>query len=165
MTTTIANYPNVRKRLEKLGCDIPSGFALLPINLESATSIAEFRQVTEAVSVKKLLRSADIPHSEILPHEHRISYVQNNSWDWIPPLLFVTYDMLSQNPDATRIVVELIRNYLIRLRPDLGVERAVKLEFVVELNEAGVCKRLSYEGPVSGLERLPETIRSVKDEQ
>ena len=57
MTTTITDYPDVRKRLQELGCASPSGFALLPINFDTAGSIAEFRQAAETPTIRKLLRS------------------------------------------------------------------------------------------------------------
>ena len=165
MATTIAEYPNVRERLKELGCNSPDGFVLLPTNLEAATSVAEFRQVVEAITVRKLLRSADIPQSEILPPELRPPYVQNNSWDWTAPVLFVAYEILSQNPDAIRIVIEQIREYLVAFRPELGAGRDVKFDFVVERKKTGSCKRVSYEGPIEGFRQLPQVLEGLKDDE
>ena len=45
MTTSITDYLNVSQRIADLGCKYPNGFALLPVNFESAASIADFRQL------------------------------------------------------------------------------------------------------------------------
>ena len=165
MATTIADYPNVRERLNELGCNSPHGFVLLPTNFEAATSVAEFRQVVEATTVSKLLRSADVPQSEILPPERRPPCVQNNSWDWTAPVLFVAYEILSQNPDAIRIVIEQIGNYLVAFRPELGTGGNVKFDFVVERNKARSCKRVSYQGPIDGFRQLPQILEGLRDDE
>lgn len=165
MPTTIADYTNVRERLQELGCNSPDGFVLLPTNFEAATSVAEFRQVVEAITVRKLLRSAGVPQSEILPPERRLPYVQNNSWDWTAPVLFVAYEILSQNPDAIRMVIEQIRNHLVAFRPDLGTAGDVKLDCVVERTKARSCKRVSYQGPIDGLRQLPQILGGLRDDE
>ena len=165
MATTITDYPNVRDRLKELRCNSPRGFTLLPINFEAVESTADFRQVTEAITITKILRLADVPHSEILPPERRPAYLKNNSWAWTAPVLFLTYDILSQNPDAIRLVIEHITNHLAVFRADLGGESDVTLDLVVERTKARSCKKVSYKGPIDGLRQIPQILNDLRDDE
>ena len=164
MATNITEYPNVRQRLQELGCNHPSGFSLLPINFETADSIEEFRQVAEAATVKTLLRSANLPYADIVPSEQRPAYVQNNSLDWAAPTLFVSANLLSQNPEYVELAFDLILNYLEDFFRGIDSGKEVKLNIVVERTEKETCKKVYYEGPKEGLKEIPEIIKATKDE-
>jgi hypothetical protein len=48
VTTKITDYLDVSKKMADLGCQCPERMALLPINFDSAVSISEFLQASEA---------------------------------------------------------------------------------------------------------------------
>lgn len=164
MTTNITEYTNVRQRLNEMGCNDPIGFTLLPNNFESASSIAEFRQASEAATVKTLLRSAQLPHSDILPLETRPPYIQNNAFEWFAPTLFVSFAIVSQNPHLVSVALSVIANYLTDFFCGLGDEKNIKLDIVVEKDNSHSCKRISYEGSVKGLVELSGIAKALIDE-
>ena len=70
-TTKISDYVDVNKKMADLGCRYPERMALLPINFESATSIAEFLQASEAATIKKLLVAEGLPLDDIVDRHQR----------------------------------------------------------------------------------------------
>ena len=60
-TTEVTDYLDVVKKMADLGCRCPERMALLPINFESATSIGELLQASEAATIKKLFLAEDLP--------------------------------------------------------------------------------------------------------
>jgi hypothetical protein len=54
MATNITDFVNVGEKIANLGGVYPNGLALLPVNFESASSVADLRQASEAATIKKL---------------------------------------------------------------------------------------------------------------
>ena len=159
MTTNITNYPNVRQRIQKLECIDPLGFSLLPINFETVDSVAEFRQVSEAATVKKLLKAANLPYSDIVPRERKPPYIHNNALEWFGPTLFISAIIFSQNPNYVTMALDSIATYLTHFDRGFGSEGKVKLEIVVEQSKKNTCKKISYEGTPEGLKDITESIK------
>ena len=132
MTADITEYTNVRRRLQELGCNDPSAFALLPINFETAGSIADFRLASETATVKTLLRSADLSLSDIFPPGQRPPYVVNHSIDWVAPTLFVSAALISQNPNYIAVALGVIANYVTFIFRGIGGEKKVTLDIAIE---------------------------------
>ena len=164
MTINITDYIDVRERLEGLGCDLGSGIVLLPINFENAESADEFQQRTETATIKTLLKSADLPCSVISPTTERPVYVMNNSTEWVSPTLFLTAVFLSEHAEALRIALKLITDYLTSAVPQIGREKEIELEIVVEKDDKKSCSKISYQGSLEGLRDVPEVVRAAKDE-
>lgn len=164
MSSTVTDYIDVRGRLAELSCHDPAGFAILPLNFESAESINEFRQASEASTVKTLLRSERLPHDEIVDRKDRPPYVQNHSFDWIAPTLFVSAALISENPSAVSIALNVIGNYATDFFKGMSGEKMVKMDIVVEKSKGKSCKKISYEGSPSGLKDIADIIRSTSDD-
>ena len=112
MTINITDYPNARERLRELGCHEPHGCMILPWNFEDADSIDEFIQVTEAATVKTLLRSADLPYDDIVDRDKRPPYLKMRSYDWIGPILLVPAALMLENPSFVSVALSVIANYV-----------------------------------------------------
>jgi len=164
MASNVTAYIDVREKLARLGCRNPTGFAILPINFESAESIKDFRQASEAATVKTLLRSENLPHDDIVGRQDRPPYIQNNAFEWIAPTLFVSATLVSQNPVAISVALNVLGNYATDFFRGLSGKKTVKIEIVVEQAKAKSCKKISYEGPSDGLKDLADIIRSTKDD-
>lgn len=165
MTTSVSDYPSVADRMTTLGCIFPeAGFALLPLNFESASSIAEFRQISAASTVKTLLRTAGIPYSEIVKREEKPPYVHNNAFEWVAPTMFVSAGLLSQNANAIAVALSVLANYATDFFKGMRTDSKVRLEVVVETTKTKTCKRISYEGSPEGLRELAELIRDIANE-
>ena len=167
MSTNITDYLDVRERLAALGCNVPSGFAILPVNFDSVDSISAFRNVSEAATVKTLLRNADLPYDDILAAGSRPPYIHNNAFEWVAPTLFISASLWSENPDAVSVALSTIANYVTEFfkgfRGTSG-DHWVKLDIIVERRKTASCKKISYEGPPEGLLGLAEVIRATSDE-
>lgn len=164
MTINVSDYINVRERVLEFGCMEPDGIALLPINFDTATSIADLRHLSEGATVKTLLRSANIPQSDILPADKRPPYIQNNGIEWIGPTLFVSAALISSNPHLVSISLGVIADYLTDFYRGMSGDEKISLEFVVEKSDKKTCKKLSYQGTVDGLTELADVIRTITDE-
>lgn len=164
MTTTITDYPNVVERLDSLGCVYPEGLALLPTNFESASSIAEFRQVSEAATVKTLLRNASVPYSELFDKSKKPPYVQNNSFEWVAPIIFVSAGLISENANYVSVALNVISTYATDFLKGISGSKSIKLEIVVEKTKSKTYKKITYQGDVEGLKTLPEIVREATSE-
>lgn len=164
MAIASSDYLNVSKRMAELGCRYPRGLAFLPVNFESASSIAEFRQVSEAATVKKLFRGAGLPHDEIVEQAQKPPYVQNNSFEWVAPTIFVSAALISENPHCVAIALSLIANYATDFFRGIGGRKSVKLDVVVERTSTKTCTRISYEGDADGLKSLSEVVQNAAHE-
>lgn len=164
MNTTISEYIDVRERIAELGCQSPTGLALLPANFETATSVSDFRQVSESATVRTLLRTSDIPLDEIVSKDKRSPYVQNNAFEWVAPTLFVSVGVLSQNASYLSVALSVIANYATDFFKGMSGNNEVHMDIVVERTKSKVCKKITYKGPPEGLKELPEVIRAAADE-
>jgi len=164
MTINISEYVNVRLRLHEMGCHDPSGFAILPINFETAEAPKDFRQAPEAATVKTLLRSSDLPYADIFSADKRPPYTQNNAFEWLAPTLFISAALISENPEAVVQAFNKIQDYVKSFLSGLGSDSKVKLNVVVEEKENETYKKISYEGSPEGLSQVVEVIRATKND-
>lgn len=164
MTTTISEYIDVRQRISDLGCLSPTGLALLPSNFETAPTVSEFRQGSESATVRTLLRTSEVPLDEIVSKDRRPPYVQNNAFEWVAPMLFVSVGVLSQNASYLSVALSVIANYATDFFKGMTGDNEVQMDIVVERSKSKVCKKISYKGPPEGLKDLSEVIRAASDE-
>lgn len=163
MTTNVSDYISVSQKLVELGCQPPQRIALLPINFISASTIADFRQIVEVATVKKLFRSVNLPCDEVINKDQRPPYIQNNAFEWIAPIIFVSGSCYSQNPDCISVALGIISNYLTDFFKGRGANAAVKIDIIIEETKTTKCKKVSYEGDISGLQSLEKIVRELQD--
>lgn len=165
MTTIISDFDSVSERISALGYSCPDdGIAILPINFENASSVEELRQAAESSTVKTLFRNANVPYVDLFKGEKRLPYVHNNAFELVVPTLFVSANLLSQNPAAVSIALSVIANYATDFFKGMSKEASVKLEVVIEITKTKKCKRISYEGPPEGLRALADVIRESSND-
>jgi hypothetical protein len=164
MTTTISDFVSVRDKLLAFGYRAPSGLAILPLNLEYATSANEIRLQSESATVKTLFRQAGIPLDELFGPSNRPPYAQNNDADWIAPAIFVAAGVLSENPNAVSVALGVLANYLTEVFKGRSSEPQIKATIVVETTKTKTCKRIKYEGNIEGLRALADVVRGAQDD-
>ncbi len=164
MTTTISEYIDVRQRIADLSCFNPAGLALLPANFDTASDISNFRQVSESATVRTLLRTSKVPLDDLFNNDQRPPHIQNNSFAWVAPTLFVSAAVLSQNPSYLSAALSVIADYLTDFFKGKCGSNEVQIDIVVERPKSKGCKKISYKGPPEGLKELPEVIRAASDE-
>jgi hypothetical protein len=163
MGINIEDYVDVEQKLSELGCRPALGLAMLPQNFQSAGKIADFRQMSEAATVKKMFRAAGLELTELVDRPQRPPYIHNNYADWVAPTLFLSSALCSQNPNAISVALSIIANYLTDLFKGVKTP-TVKLEFVVEKTKSRKCMMVKYEGDVTGIASLEGVLRKVVDD-
>lgn len=164
MTATVVDYVNVRERAASLGCVVPERIAILPVNFDSVASRSEFNQLSEAATVRTLFRTNHVPTDELLPKEERSPYIQNNSFDWVAPTLFVSASLWTQNPMAVSLALNVLASYITDFFKGAPGKKTVKLDVVIEKKGDHSCKKLKYEGDIAGLGPLSDIIRQIADD-
>lgn len=87
MPISTSEYINVAEKMADLQCQLPeTGLALLPLNFESATSIADLRHASQTSTLKKLLVKEGLPLNDIVERSRRPPYVKNKSSVRIPTM-------------------------------------------------------------------------------
>ena len=158
--TTITDYIDVRKKIADLGCRRPERMALLPSNFESATSIEELLQASEAATIRKLLLAGGIPLDDILDRSQRPPYVKNKSHEWVAPIIFVSASLYSQNSTLVALALNILGNYATDFFRGLHRAPAVNLNIVMG-QKNGAYKKITYHGPIEGLKDLAKVIREA----
>lgn len=164
MGINVIDYIDVPEKLYATGCNNVSDFAILPLNFEIAANIDEFRHASESATVRTLFRNNSIPLTDILPADKKAAYVQNNAFEWVSPLLFVSSALLSHNPHLISIALGVIANYVTDFYKGITGKPEVKIEIVVERSKSKTCKKISYQGPPEGLINLADVIKGASNE-
>lgn len=157
----VFDYPAVAERTKELGCKYPNGIALLPPNFTSASSIADLRQLSEAATVKTLLRNEKLPFDDILSKEKRPPYIQNNGVELVLPLVFIPFFVISNNQALVSLVTGIIIEYAKASFCHLLGDEKVKFSLVVEKTPNGSCKEIKYSGSVEGLKAIEKMVSKI----
>ena len=80
------------------------------------------------------------------------------------PILFVSAALFSQNPDLVSLALNVIGNYATEFFRGERGEHEVRLDVVVEKKRNETYKKISYRGPVAGLNQIVKAIRETVDE-
>jgi hypothetical protein len=163
MSTVIAPFIDVKARADELGCAAPGGLTLLPRNFETATRRDELVHDASGLSVRAVWRAEGVQETRLEPEGETWAAAQKDSAEWIGPIVFVGSTLLSQNPDALNVGLGVVANYVTDLLRGLPRDRqTAQLSVVVEI-EAGITRRVDYEGPVEGIADLADVIRELRD--
>lgn len=160
----IKEYINVKNRAQDLDCDVPESIAILPRNFENANSKDELSHESTTSTIRILWRQNHIIETPIEKQGEKIPFIIEESFGWVGPVIFVASAFLTQNPHLINIALGVISNYLTDWFKGIrDQDRNTSLDIVIE-TKSGSYKRVHYEGPPEGLEKLPEVIRSVHNE-
>jgi hypothetical protein len=159
-------YVDVAKKAEMFGCRPPNGLAILPSNFDVAKDRSSFYEAAEASTVRKLWLENGIAEDIVIPDDQDLPSSVNKAVDWAGPTIFVGYALLSQNPHLIDLAIGVIATYTTELFRGDRSPRNAKLSIIVEhRTQDGEVKhiKLDYEGPPSGISRLPSMIKSAND--
>ncbi|EMS84700.1 hypothetical protein [Leptospira noguchii] len=130
---------------------------LLPQNWSSDIK-TEYEFSENTITVKKLLATNDLQVT-IDGFSEESPIISNRNYEWMGPVIFISYSLLSQNEYILSIALNIISNYLTDIFKGLGDNNKVDLKIYKE-NEDGSIKKISYKGPASGLEKLKDILKS-----
>jgi hypothetical protein len=164
MTVKQFDFVDVKKRAKDLGCNTPTGIALLPRNFESAASKDELLHESSAPTVRVLFRTNGIYETPLEREGEKFPQISEKALDaWVGPIIFVSLSLYSQNPHIISLALGVISNYLTDWFKGIPGPKNAKLDIVIETKK--MYKRIQYEGPVSGLEKVSEVIHKASSDE
>jgi hypothetical protein len=165
MKYIVEDAPLVAERAATLGCAIPDGLALLPLNFDTAATAADFLYDSPAATIRTLFRINQIPLQDILPPGTQRRHLSYKNADWVGQTLFIGSALLSDNGNLLSLALGVLSNYLTDFFKGMGKAPAIKMDLVIEKTHDRTYKRLKYEGTPEGLASLPEIIMALANEQ
>lgn len=159
MSAEVHDYVSVSEKLKSFGISVPSGLAILPSNLATATSIGDLRQHVESDTVRALLTEKKIAYQDIFDEDHQPPYLQQYSFEWFGPTLLISASMWSQDPSLLSVTLNVISSYLFDLFKGAANGKAT-LDVIVEKPD-GSCKQIHYSGPSEGLSQVAEIAKNL----
>jgi hypothetical protein len=165
MTVTYSEAPSVAQRAAELGLSTPTGITVLPQNFFEANTAAELVHDRDVLTIRKLWRQAGIVETPLEPEDQPFPRSLNRSANWVTPVVFVGGLLLSENPLAVSLALNIVTDRLTDLfRWRLG-DHDVTLDVIVEKHpELGTSKRISYKGPLEGIRQLGKVIEDMINE-
>ncbi|MBS0221850.1 MAG: hypothetical protein JSR91_14020 [Proteobacteria bacterium] len=131
-------YIRVVDRAAELGCNMPTGIAIMPDNFDVALSRADLVVRGESSTIRTLLRNNGLSLDDFLPSGERPRFIHNKSHDW-GAFLFIGAALLSTDPNAVSVALGVISNYLTEMfRGDPSGK--IKLDVTVERKGDRLCK-------------------------
>jgi len=166
MKIQVSDFVNVKAKAEALGCNIPTAITVMPYEFENAQSKSALCYEGAAQTLKRLFQDNGITQTPLEQEgEEFPSLLKESSVEeWIGPTVFVSFTLLSQNPNLISIALNVISNYLTDWFKGSGNKfillNKATLDLVVELKN-GDCKKLHYEGTGSDLGQVADVVREL----
>jgi hypothetical protein len=161
---TTREFINVKERIDDLNLSHPSSLAFLPKNFEDAEDKQSLIYNSSVSTLRKIFNQERIDVSTIEDKDLKIPELQQNAFELVGPIIFISASYYSQNPDAVNIALGLISSYLKDFFKGIPGNKKVKLSIVKEETKGKKYQRIDYEGDVSGLSELGDIIKSTKNE-
>lgn len=160
MKIEVIDHISVAEKLTEFGVSIPYGLAILPGNLASANRAEDLRQNVESDTVRTLLKANKVPYVEIFDEGSQPAYLQQYSFEWYGPTLFVTAGLLIQDPNILSVTLGIITNYLYDLFK--GSKDGTASLDVIYQQADGSSKKIQYKGPASGLSEIAGIVDKLE---
>jgi hypothetical protein len=161
MSITVEDYIQVDARAAELGCSVPTGLAVVPINFETAFDRADLRNASHTETVIKFFKAQGIALESFLPEGENLSYIVNKHFQWLGPTLFIPLALLNDNPQIASLAIGVLSNAITDFFKGIPKRhKNVKLDIVVENDNERSYKKISYDGDIDGLASLPSIIKA-----
>ena len=164
METAISDYLSVGDRMATLGCRMPSGLAILPDNFGTASTPDDFVYAATVATVRTLLRNHSIPCEFIAPSLEKPQYVSNKNAEWVGPVFYISWSLLTDNGSPWLAMLEVMKDYLTQYFRGRPASAIVKFSHIVETKPGRTYKKLDYEGSIEGMAKLPAILRALDDD-
>lgn len=154
-------YVDVTARARELGCDAPSGVALLPGNFASAASRAKFRYHAVVPQVRQAWRGIGLIDSG---PGRRLSSTTEASADksdqQVPIAVFFGMNLPSASRQPVLYALSMVASVL-TANPFLSRAREVRVDAIVERPTSCVC--IEYHGDAGELVALAKSVHEIRD--
>ncbi len=158
-------FVNVVEKAHNLGCNSPTGIALLPRNFDSADTQSELVHEESVLTVRKLWKKAGVIETPLAQPGTTFPPVRERSFnEWMGPIIFVSYALWNGNEYQISMALNVISDYLTDFFKGMGGNNNVRLEIVSE-TKGGDYRSVQYRGAVEGLSELPAIVREVAESE
>lgn len=163
MSTETRSYLDVRARAEEFQCQLSDTICFLPRNFDTAKSKEDLLHEGSAPTIRKLLVQEGIELNTLDSPGSRLPLIQEKGIDWIGPTIFLSAEILLNQPDLPSLVLTTVRDYLIAYFRGMGRHPTVRLSVVTERRRGKKkeYRKIKYEGDVEGLKILDSMIRGT----
>jgi hypothetical protein len=163
MKIDITDYIDISEKTAELGLQYPSGIAILPNNLESASNKDEFYYESSTSTIRKLFKLAGIEETQLEIEGKKPRQIVQLSSDWISPIIFLSYTVI--NDGMVPIVINIISSYLYDILKSNPDDSKVKVQIVIE-NETTPkkkkqYKKVTFEGNQKALESFKDQFKEI----
>ncbi|HNM25460.1 MAG TPA: hypothetical protein PKL15_08525 [Saprospiraceae bacterium] len=161
MKTEVIEYNNFKSLIEKFGYSIPSGFAFIPLNFEIAPSRNDLVYSSEVKSVRKLLTQNKVGVDKIENENDRQFFLHQHNAAWLAPTIFIGVSLLSENPNAIAIALNVLSNYLTDFFKGGAQNSNFKMDIIVEVEKGRLFKKITIEGEPKDFKELAKLIKEI----
>ena len=161
MSIRTSDYPDIKKRSEELGLNVPTQIAFIPRNFVNAEKCVDLVHEASVSTLRKLFRKKGLPESKLDPIDNKIPYCHENAFDWIAPFLFFGASVISENPYVINIACGIIASYITEFFKGIKRDPSVKLNIIVETTKSKKTKKITYEGSIEGIDKFAEAVKEV----
>lgn len=164
MTQDYSDLEGPIEWIDALGLDAADGpdVALLPVGALDAGSKETIAHSGDAATVRKILQEHGIEAVEAGPARVDKSTLVKKDASWIGPVIVIGTHFLSQNPLGVEVVLKAIAAYVAEFVLDYGTGRQAKIEIVVKDAACAQYRKVTYKGPVSGIEGLAKVVKEAR---
>jgi hypothetical protein len=162
MSVIVTEIYNVNKKLAELECNIPTRLAFLPFNLENVENKEELVHENSVKALRTLFRNNNIEETPIEKVGDKFYYRQQNAFEWLVPTIFVSYSVLSENPNLLSLGLSVIANYATDIFKGIVGDKSVKLNIIVEDEKKQKHTKIEYQGSPEGMKEITNILKSIK---
>jgi hypothetical protein len=132
MEVQVTEYIDIQKRASELGCNVPTGLAILPRNFKTAESKEELFHEDATVDIRNLWRQNEVVETRLEGEGYKFPSIQEKSFEWIGPTVFISASLLSQNSTLVTVALNVLSNFVTDFfKGHLG-EHTVSVNLVLE---------------------------------
>jgi len=160
----ISDSIDIKSKAVELNCNEPTSLALIPNNFEYVLEKDQLIYSVEAPTIRSLWLQNGIQETRIEKTGDKFLLKEQNAFDWISPIIFISGLLISQNPELIDVALGVISNYLADYFKGIPKQvQNVKMK-IIEENKSGRYRKIEYEGSPEGLKDLPRIIKETFNE-
>lgn len=175
MMSQVTNYFDIKAKVATLGCNMPSGVTVLPQNIQSAKLKNEICYENLDLELRDAFRQNGIIGTSLEESEEdaiQVRLRESAFIEWIPPIIFISSQLLQENPSLIDLVLNIVSNFLYDkfktvLSRELTTTDVVEVDFIkLSLGDFLTYKRARYRGywknkKLTGLKEFGDIVRKM----
>lgn len=162
---TVEECPDLRARFAALECPQPTGLTVLPDNFEVASAFDELYLSIESVTLSKVFEQQGLEVSSIFGDTKQQKYKICNSSTLLLPTIFLAAAILAVYPNAVSIILTSIEYLCKSAFTDNKKDTTIKFKIIEERAQTSKCRKVTYEGPVSGIQEISKVLLSNEEDE